>query len=190
MLPPLALLRVCEVYVADSLRGRFGVLIHRTARTWQSATRESSSRRPFLDVTQAQWQAHLDVNLNRVASTSGRAAARLSAERGTGGKSSFPSTGRVWRRSLAEISAYSVVESGRAGARPSLAREPRGPRQSAPRRRAPDRDGRAWQRNHTKIRSRLRTTVRRSLSRFGEFGTAEAGPKGPRSLLITPTPTT
>ena len=65
---------------------------------------------PFLDVTQAQWQAHLDVNVTGCFNV-GQAAARLMAERGTRGQIIFTGSW-VGEIPWPEISAYSVSKAG------------------------------------------------------------------------------
>jgi NAD(P)-dependent dehydrogenase (short-subunit alcohol dehydrogenase family) len=65
---------------------------------------------PFLDVSQAQWQAHLDINLTGCFNV-GQAAARLMAERGTRGQVIFTGSW-VGEIPWPEISAYSVSKAG------------------------------------------------------------------------------
>ncbi|MGZ4394107.1 MAG: SDR family NAD(P)-dependent oxidoreductase [Gaiellaceae bacterium] len=65
---------------------------------------------PFLEVTQAQWQAHLDVNLTGCFNV-GQAAARLMAARGTRGQIVFTGSW-VGEIPWPEISAYSVSKAG------------------------------------------------------------------------------
>jgi NAD(P)-dependent dehydrogenase (short-subunit alcohol dehydrogenase family) len=65
---------------------------------------------PFLDITPAQWQAHLDVNLTGCFNT-GQAAARLMVRRGVRGRIIFVSS---WVQDVPwpEIAAYCVSKSG------------------------------------------------------------------------------
>jgi NAD(P)-dependent dehydrogenase (short-subunit alcohol dehydrogenase family) len=65
---------------------------------------------PFLDVSQAQWQAHLDVNVTGCFNV-GQAAARLMVERGTRGQVIFTGSW-VGEIPWPEISAYSVSKAG------------------------------------------------------------------------------
>jgi len=65
---------------------------------------------PFLEVTQAQWQAHLDVNLTGCFNV-GQAAARLMAARGTRGQIVFTGSW-VGEIPWPEISAYTVSKAG------------------------------------------------------------------------------
>jgi NAD(P)-dependent dehydrogenase (short-subunit alcohol dehydrogenase family) len=65
---------------------------------------------PFLDVSQAQWQAHLDVNVTGCFNV-GQAAARLMVERGTRGQIIFTGSW-VGEIPWPEISAYSVSKAG------------------------------------------------------------------------------
>jgi NAD(P)-dependent dehydrogenase (short-subunit alcohol dehydrogenase family) len=76
---------------------------------------------PFLDVTQAQWQAHLDVNVTGCFNV-GQAAARLMAERGTRGQIIFTGSW-VGEIPWPEISAYSVSKAGVRMLARSMARE-------------------------------------------------------------------
>ena len=76
---------------------------------------------PFLDVTQEQWQAHLDVNLTGCFNV-GQAAARLMAERGTRGQVIFTGSW-VGEIPWPEISAYSVSKAGVRMLARSMARE-------------------------------------------------------------------
>ena len=76
---------------------------------------------PFLDVTQAQWQAHLDVNLTGCFNV-GQAAARLMTERGTRGQVIFTGSW-VGEIPWPEISAYSVSKAGVRMLARSMARE-------------------------------------------------------------------
>jgi NAD(P)-dependent dehydrogenase (short-subunit alcohol dehydrogenase family) len=76
---------------------------------------------PFLDVTQAQWQTHLDVNLTGCFNV-GQAAARLMAERGTRGQVIFTGSW-VGEIPWPEISAYSVSKAGVRMLARSMARE-------------------------------------------------------------------
>ena len=108
---------------------------------------------PFLEVSQAQWQAHLDINVTGCFNV-GQAAARLMVERGTRGQIIFTGSW-VGEIPWPEISAYSRLEGGRAHARAldgARARRPRDPRE---RRRARDRDGRH---GAAPVRDRSRTT--------------------------------
>ena len=70
---------------------------------------------PFLDVSQAQWQAHLDVNVTGCFNV-GQAAARLMVERGTRGQIIFTGSW-VGEIPWPEISAYSRLEGRRSDAR-------------------------------------------------------------------------
>lgn len=65
---------------------------------------------PFLSVTQAQWQAHLDINLTGCFNV-GQAAARLMVEHGTAGKIIFTGS---WVQDVPwpEISAYCASKGG------------------------------------------------------------------------------
>ena len=65
---------------------------------------------PFLEVTQAQWQAHLDVNVTGCFNV-GQAAARLMVQRGTSGQIIFTGSW-VGEIPWPEISAYSVSKAG------------------------------------------------------------------------------
>lgn len=65
---------------------------------------------PFLEVSQAQWQAHLDVNVTGCFNV-GQAAARLMVERGTPGHIIFTGSW-VGEIPWPEISAYSVSKAG------------------------------------------------------------------------------
>jgi NAD(P)-dependent dehydrogenase (short-subunit alcohol dehydrogenase family) len=65
---------------------------------------------PFLEVSQAQWQAHLDVNVTGCFNV-GQAAARLMVERGTPGQIIFTGSW-VGEIPWPEISAYSVSKAG------------------------------------------------------------------------------
>ena len=76
---------------------------------------------PFLDVTQAQWQAHLDVNVTGCFNV-GQAAARLMVERGTRGQIIFTGSW-VGEIPWPEISAYSVSKAGVRMLARSMARE-------------------------------------------------------------------
>ncbi len=76
---------------------------------------------PFLEVSQAQWQAHLDVNVTGCFNV-GQAAARLMAERGTRGQIIFTGSW-VGEIPWPEISAYSVSKAGVRMLARSMARE-------------------------------------------------------------------
>jgi len=76
---------------------------------------------PFLDVTQEQWQAHLDVNVTGCFNI-GQAAARLMAARGTRGQIVFTGSW-VGEIPWPEISAYSVSKAGVRMLARSMARE-------------------------------------------------------------------
>ena len=76
---------------------------------------------PFLDVSQEQWQAHLDVNVTGCFNV-GQAAARLMAERGTRGQVIFTGSW-VGEIPWPEISAYSVSKAGVRMLARSMARE-------------------------------------------------------------------
>ena len=76
---------------------------------------------PFLDVSQAQWQEHLDVNVTGCFNV-GQAAARLMAERGTRGQIIFTGSW-VGEIPWPEISAYSVSKAGVRMLARSMARE-------------------------------------------------------------------
>jgi len=76
---------------------------------------------PFLDVSQAQWQSHLDINLTGCFNV-GQAAARLMAERGTRGQIIFTGSW-VGEIPWPEISAYSVSKAGVRMLARSMARE-------------------------------------------------------------------
>ena len=76
---------------------------------------------PFLDVTQAQWRAHLDVNLTGCFNT-GQAAARLLVEQGRPGLILFTGSW-VGEIPWPEISAYSVSKAGVRMLARSMARE-------------------------------------------------------------------
>jgi NAD(P)-dependent dehydrogenase (short-subunit alcohol dehydrogenase family) len=65
---------------------------------------------PFLDVSQVQWQAHLDVNVTGCFNV-GQAAARVMVERGTRGQIIFTGSW-VGEIPWPEISAYSVSKAG------------------------------------------------------------------------------
>ena len=65
---------------------------------------------PFLDVTPAQWQSHLDVNVTGCFNV-GQAAARLMVERGTRGRIVFTGSW-VGEIPWPDISAYSVSKAG------------------------------------------------------------------------------
>ncbi len=65
---------------------------------------------PFLEVSQAQWQAHLDVNVTGCFNV-GQAAARLMVERGTRGQIVFTGSW-VGEIPWPEISAYTVSKAG------------------------------------------------------------------------------
>ncbi len=76
---------------------------------------------PFLDVSQEQWQAHLDINVTGCFNV-GQAAARLMAERGTRGQVIFTGSW-VGEIPWPEISAYSVSKAGVRMLARSMARE-------------------------------------------------------------------
>jgi NAD(P)-dependent dehydrogenase (short-subunit alcohol dehydrogenase family) len=76
---------------------------------------------PFLEVSQAQWQAHLDVNVTGCFNV-GQAAARLMAGRGTRGQIIFTGSW-VGEIPWPEISAYSVSKAGVRMLARSMARE-------------------------------------------------------------------
>jgi len=76
---------------------------------------------PFLDVSQAQWQEHLDVNVTGCFNV-GQAAARLMAERRTRGQIIFTGSW-VGEIPWPEISAYSVSKAGVRMLARSMARE-------------------------------------------------------------------
>jgi NAD(P)-dependent dehydrogenase (short-subunit alcohol dehydrogenase family) len=76
---------------------------------------------PFLEVTLAQWQAHLDVNVTGCFNV-GQAAARLMVQRGTGGQIIFTGSW-VGEIPWPEISAYSVSKAGVRMLARSMARE-------------------------------------------------------------------
>jgi NAD(P)-dependent dehydrogenase (short-subunit alcohol dehydrogenase family) len=76
---------------------------------------------PFLEVSQEQWQAHLDVNITGCFNV-GQAAARLMAERGTRGQIIFTGSW-VGEIPWPEISAYSVSKAGVRMLARSMARE-------------------------------------------------------------------
>jgi len=76
---------------------------------------------PFLEVSQAQWQAQLDVNLTGCFNV-GQAAARLMVERGTPGKIIFTGSW-VGEIPWPDISAYSVSKAGVRMLARSMARE-------------------------------------------------------------------
>ena len=76
---------------------------------------------PFLEVSQAQWQAHLDVNVTGCFNV-GQAAARLMVERGTRGQIIFTGSW-VGEIPWPEISAYSVSKAGVRMLARSMARE-------------------------------------------------------------------
>jgi NAD(P)-dependent dehydrogenase (short-subunit alcohol dehydrogenase family) len=76
---------------------------------------------PFLEVSQAQWQAQLDVNLTGCFNV-GQAAARLMVERGTRGKIIFTGSW-VGEIPWPEISAYCVSKAGVRMLARSMARE-------------------------------------------------------------------
>ena len=76
---------------------------------------------PFLDVSQAQWQAQLDVNVTGCFNV-GQAAARLMAARGTKGQIIFTGSW-VGEIPWPEISAYSVSKAGVRMLARSMARE-------------------------------------------------------------------
>lgn len=75
----------------------------------------------FLDLSQAQWQEHVDVNLTGCFNV-GQAAARLLVERGQGGRILFTGT---WVQDIPwpEISAYSATKAGVKMLSRSMARE-------------------------------------------------------------------
>jgi NAD(P)-dependent dehydrogenase (short-subunit alcohol dehydrogenase family) len=76
---------------------------------------------PFLEITEEQWQRHLDVNLTGCFNF-GQAAARLMVERGTPGRIIFTSS---WVQEVPwpEIAAYSVTKAGLRMLARSMARE-------------------------------------------------------------------
>jgi NAD(P)-dependent dehydrogenase (short-subunit alcohol dehydrogenase family) len=76
---------------------------------------------PFLEVTQAQWQAHLDVNVTGCFNV-GQAAARLMVQRGTHGRIVFTGSW-VGEIPWPEISAYCVSKAGVRMLARSMARE-------------------------------------------------------------------
>jgi NAD(P)-dependent dehydrogenase (short-subunit alcohol dehydrogenase family) len=76
---------------------------------------------PFLEVSRAQWQSHLDINLTGCFNV-GQAAARLMAERGTRGQIVFTGSW-VGEIPWPEISAYSVSKAGVRMLARSMARE-------------------------------------------------------------------
>jgi NAD(P)-dependent dehydrogenase (short-subunit alcohol dehydrogenase family) len=76
---------------------------------------------PFLEVTQEQWQAHLDVNVTGCFNV-GQAAARLMVQRGTRGQIIFTGSW-VGEIPWPEISAYSVSKAGVRMLARSMARE-------------------------------------------------------------------
>jgi NAD(P)-dependent dehydrogenase (short-subunit alcohol dehydrogenase family) len=76
---------------------------------------------PFLEVTQAQWQTHLDVNVTGCFNV-GQAAARLMVQRGTRGQIIFTGSW-VGEIPWPEISAYSVSKAGVRMLARSMARE-------------------------------------------------------------------
>jgi NAD(P)-dependent dehydrogenase (short-subunit alcohol dehydrogenase family) len=76
---------------------------------------------PFLEVTQAQWQAHLDVNVTGCFNV-GQAAARLMVQRDTRGQIIFTGSW-VGEIPWPEISAYSVSKAGVRMLARSMARE-------------------------------------------------------------------
>jgi NAD(P)-dependent dehydrogenase (short-subunit alcohol dehydrogenase family) len=76
---------------------------------------------PFLEVSQEQWQAHLDVNVTGCFNV-GQAAARLMAERGTRGQIIFTGSW-VGEIPWPDISAYSVSKAGVRMLARSMARE-------------------------------------------------------------------
>ena len=76
---------------------------------------------PFLEVSQAQWQAHLDVNVTGCFNV-GQAAARLMVERGTRGQIIFTGSW-VGEIPWPDISAYSVSKAGVRMLARSMARE-------------------------------------------------------------------
>jgi NAD(P)-dependent dehydrogenase (short-subunit alcohol dehydrogenase family) len=76
---------------------------------------------PFLDVTEAQWQEHLDINLTGCFNV-GQAAARLMVARGRPGRIIFTGSW-VGEVPWPEISAYSVTKAGVRMLARSMARE-------------------------------------------------------------------
>jgi NAD(P)-dependent dehydrogenase (short-subunit alcohol dehydrogenase family) len=76
---------------------------------------------PFLEVTQAQWQAHLDVNATGCFNV-GQAAARLMVQRGTAGQIIFTGSW-VGEIPWPEIAAYSVSKAAVRMLARSMARE-------------------------------------------------------------------
>jgi NAD(P)-dependent dehydrogenase (short-subunit alcohol dehydrogenase family) len=76
---------------------------------------------PFLEVSQAQWQAHLDINVTGCFNV-GQAAARLMVERGTRGQIIFTGSW-VGEIPWPDISAYSVSKAGVRMLARSMARE-------------------------------------------------------------------
>ena len=76
---------------------------------------------PFLEVSQTQWQSHLDINVTGCFNV-GQAAARLMAERGTRGQIIFTGSW-VGEIPWPEISAYSVSKAGVRMLARSMARE-------------------------------------------------------------------
>jgi len=76
---------------------------------------------PFLDLTQEQWQAHVDTNLTGCFNI-GQAAARLMVNRGNGGRILFTGS---WVQEVPwpEISAYSATKAGIHMLAKSMARE-------------------------------------------------------------------
>jgi NAD(P)-dependent dehydrogenase (short-subunit alcohol dehydrogenase family) len=76
---------------------------------------------PFLEITQEQWQQHLDINLTGCFNV-GQAAARLMVERGTQGRILFTGS---WVMDVPwpEISAYSTTKAGVKMMARSMARE-------------------------------------------------------------------
>ncbi|MEP6811588.1 MAG: SDR family oxidoreductase [Actinomycetota bacterium] len=76
---------------------------------------------PFLEVSQEQWQAHLDINVTGCFNI-GQAAARLMAERGTRGQIIFTGSW-VGEIPWPDISAYSVSKAGVRMLARSMARE-------------------------------------------------------------------
>jgi NAD(P)-dependent dehydrogenase (short-subunit alcohol dehydrogenase family) len=76
---------------------------------------------PFLEVSQAQWQAHLDINVTGCFNV-GQAAARVMVERGTRGQIIFTGSW-VGEIPWPEISAYSVSKAGVRMLARSMARE-------------------------------------------------------------------
>jgi NAD(P)-dependent dehydrogenase (short-subunit alcohol dehydrogenase family) len=76
---------------------------------------------PFLEVSQAQWQEHLDINVTGCFNV-GQAAARLMVERGTPGQIIFTGSW-VGEIPWPEISAYSVSKAGVRMLARSMARE-------------------------------------------------------------------